>query len=707
MLRSTCCSLAVAAMLSLLPNTCSSLELQWSSGGTEINFSSAVQCTLIVRADSAEGHVPASMQLRWIASGCDLRPIATATCDSATADVTSILYGQGIVDQFGHVVTTQFCAREEDAPSSLRYIFNLPGASKGKLQAVALDPADSESLRTIQSAVVSFNGGLPDSLPPIVLHTKSAHTSTEYTLTVIGAGLSGEQSVLLSGIDDSWQLSLDIISQTGSTLVARGSIAASVPPCQVAMIDNHSVLSGALIPGDPPPPALEPLGSSCQETFHETLLPLPTLQPKDFAFVLGGWTPAGTWVYHLFYTRQNQWTLAHPLLHGGPDSTGLNLGHAVSNDLIDWPMAMVDTVSFRVRPGMFDNGHVWAPCIVKRGLTHYMFYTGVDDLGNQAIGLATSNDLVTWTRQSNPVFAADDLGAWALPRGVSGTDPAQLRDPFVMPDPENPGSWLMYFVTIPANHPDGQIVGFARSNGDFANWQSDEPLYATLHPIGSAYGDVESPTVFEYQGKWWLFYGVREIRPVWAIANPQSPTDVNPANWSQTVDTNDLIIDEFTGEPSGAYYYWHAAEFLNVNAGSSIAFLAGFNDQSVGISYIAVQPTGAPYLFEEHCPVTTTDVGEESATPPEPRLMVSSSTVARGQVRLRVELPGGLHARLTVYDVLGRRIKVIADGHLPAGASDFLWDGSSAFGVRAPSGMYFAALEGAGPRRIARVLFLR
>ena len=356
---------------------------------------------------------------------------------------------------------------------------------------------------------------------------------------------------------------------------------------------------------------------------------------------------------------------------------------------------------------MFDNGHVWAPYIVKRGLTYSMFYTGVDTLGNQAIGLATSTDLVTWTRRPSPVFGASELSSWASPTGPQGTDPAQLRDPFVMPDPENPGWWLLYFVTIPANHPDGQIVGFARSNGDFTHWTDSNPLYATLHLIdATSYGDVESPTVFQYDDKWWLFYGVREIRPVWAISNPASPTDVNAENWTQTADVNDLIIDEFTGDPSGAYFYWHAAEFLEVNADANVAFLAGFNDQSVGISYIPVQPATAPYLFNEHCPVTTTSVDEDSVAMSEPHLIILGSHIVRGEVRLRVELPRAARTRLAVYNVAGRRVKVIATGDLPSGTSDFVWDGRSAAGLRAPSGVYFVSLEGVGTRRIARAVLI-
>ena len=64
------------------------------------------------------------------------------------------------------------------------------------------------------------------------------------------------------------------------------------------------------LPPDPPPPPLEPQDNGgCERRFAETYLNhAPDLiQPKDFAFVPGGWTPSGSWTFHLFYIRQNQY----------------------------------------------------------------------------------------------------------------------------------------------------------------------------------------------------------------------------------------------------------------------------------------------------------------------------------------------------------------------------------------------------------------
>ncbi|MGH7727083.1 MAG: hypothetical protein ACREOU_16810 [Candidatus Eiseniibacteriota bacterium] len=671
----------------------------------EVVFSEATTCTLIVESGLNEQLRAGDWRLRWVAQGCQLRPNTLSASDSSIADVVHHINSEQPGDLLGNVLATELRSLGGIAPNRARYVFDLPAGAKGLIQAVALDPRDPDSYRTIKSPIATINGGLTDSLPPVVFRTGTAHHSTELVVTAAGVGLSRGASIQLVGLDDSWRLPLDVVVQSDTVLTARADVAAHVPDCLLSVTTIDGARSNVPVEADPPPPSMQPLGASCQETYHETIYPFPMIQPKDFAFVLGGWTPSGVWVHHLFYIRQNQETKAH---HGGIDFTEKNIGHAKSNDLLNWPMSEVDTAAVKVRPGMFDSKHVWAPCVVKRGLTYHMFYTGVASNGDQAIGLATSTDLVTWTQQPNPIFTASDLGAWAAPRGASGTGAAQLRDPFVMPDPQNPGSWLMYFVTIPAVQTNAQVVGFVRSTGSFTSWANDAPLYATLHPYpgpGQFEADVESPTVFQYQGKWWLLYSVREIRPIWAISNPASPTDQNAANWTQAADTNDLIIDEFTGQPTDAYFYWHGAEFLQVNASQNITFLGGWNDQAVGISYIAVQPAASPYLFEEHCPVSTTDVAEGGDTS-EPKLTVIGPVAGMVDMRLRVDLPAAMAVRIVLYDVRGRKMRTLVDKELPSGRSDFLWDGLGDAGARANSGVYFARLEAAGLRRFARGVLL-
>ena len=73
-----------------------------------------------------------------------------------------------------------------------------------------------------------------------------------------------------------------------------------------------------------------------------------------------------------------------------------------------------------------------------------MFYTGVDSAGNQSIGYRTIATIDStgniWSAARTQVLDVNDIG-WAYKQ-----TPHQFRDPFVMPDPESPGRFLMFYV---------------------------------------------------------------------------------------------------------------------------------------------------------------------------------------------------------------------------------------------------------------------
>jgi hypothetical protein len=80
----------------------------------------------------------------------------------------------------------------------------------------------------------------------------------------------------------------------------------------------------------------------------------------------------------------------------------------------------------------------------------------------------------------------------------------------------------------------------------------------------------------------------------------------------------------------------------------------------------------------------------------------------RGSVDLALRTATRSRARLAIYDLLGRRVRVLLDGDLPAGERHVRWDGAGASGERLPAGVYLARLEreGAPPLR-AQLLSVR
>ncbi len=55
-------------------------------------------------------------------------------------------------------------------------------------------------------------------------------------------------------------------------------------------------------------------------------------------------------------------------------------------------------------------------------------------------------------------------------------------------------------------------------------------------------------------------------------------------------------------------------------------------------------------------------------------------------------IPAKTHVQLSVFDVAGRRIAVLQDGELEAGAHSVVWDGNDFTGKRVASGVYFSQL---------------
>jgi hypothetical protein len=269
----------------------------------------------------------------------------------------------------------------------------------------------------------------------------------------------------------------------------------------------------------------------------------PPYRPKDFTIV------KKDGLFHVFYIRHN---VLVP-----NDSTEVDFGHAVSPDLYTWQQL---PPVIAVRESSWDNAHVWAPSIVERDGVYSMFYTGLTSGGAyggwQRIGLATSTNLMDWTRLDQPVYSCMQV-PWAWCDSTDGN--TGFRDPFVMPDPTTPGRWLMYVSTFPGADTTGMIVDVGASTGDFTQWTDLMPLWITNYTY-SYNTIVESPHLFPHGNLWFLFFTTNSGQPIsYAISHsPISPIDdwvyegrlaymlgVNTNTWIASEHFMDGIYDYF------------------------------------------------------------------------------------------------------------------------------------------------------------------
>ena len=63
------------------------------------------------------------------------------------------------------------------------------------------------------------------------------------------------------------------------------------------------------------------------------------------------------------------------------------------------------------------------------------------------------------------------------------------------------------------------------------------------------------------------------------------------------------------------------------------------------------------------------------------------------QTVFRFILPHEAHADLSLFDMLGRRVRILANASLPAGYNIFFWDGKDENGLVLPTGIYFYRLR--------------
>lgn len=199
-------------------------------------------------------------------------------------------------------------------------------------------------------------------------------------------------------------------------------------------------------------------------------------------------------VHHFFYIERR-------LTEGTPFYPGneIYFGHASTRNLVDWDVH--DPVML-IRPGTWEGAHVWAPCIMKRGGTYVMAYTGINRHISQDIGLAFSEDLFEWRRwDANPISPCKDKG-WSFWREDMISS---CRDPHIFE--HNGRVWMAYT----ANTREGATCIALCSSADMERWDDHGPIlvgpaegYEPRLGGGHPQGSLESCNLLTRNGRWYL-----------------------------------------------------------------------------------------------------------------------------------------------------------------------------------------------------------
>jgi len=74
---------------------------------------------------------------------------------------------------------------------------------------------------------------------------------------------------------------------------------------------------------------------------------------------------------------------------------------------------------------------------------------------------------------------------------------------------------------------------------------------------------------------------------------------------------------------------------------------------------------------------------------------------------IEYELPKPGSVRLTICDVLGRRIRTLIDTHKPAGRFQMIWDGTNEQGLPVAAGLYFCCMESGEYIKVIKLALLK
>ena len=189
--------------------------------------------------------------------------------------------------------------------------------------------------------------------------------------------------------------------------------------------------------------------------------------------------------FHLFFTAY--------------DGTTYRIGHGTGSDGIHFTID--STPALDVTAGSFDSTHVSHPFVIKFGNTWYMYYSGSDGTSYR-IGVATSTDLINWTKDTNnPIL---DLG--------TGWDSLHVMHPSIVYN-QYDNRYYLYYTGSSSNSTDYFRIGLAISDspaGPFVKYQNN-PVITTGGSLEKS-SAVLAPNVFydNLSGIFYMFYSRKD-----------------------------------------------------------------------------------------------------------------------------------------------------------------------------------------------------
>lgn len=453
------------------------------------------------------------------------------------------------------------------------------------------------------------------------------------------------------------------------------------------------------------------------------------------------------------------------------DGDGAVIDLYTSTDKINW--TRYGTV-LAPTGNAWESSDVGTPTVWKEGHTWYMLYEGLRNSIAGQVGLATSSDGKSWTRDAgNPVLAnphdaqldiaidsiinisgvyyayghydtgghkwvgamlaSTNLTAWAIypdhssffnspvivDNGVnyllyglaansSGVAPYNVgfAQPIIVPPA--PAS-LMFKATDDAYVNSSRIARNYGRAGDLRLRQAGAAhmnAYVKFSVMGLN-GNVQSAKLRLHVGA-----GSEDGGSVYAVSNNYLGTSTP---WQETgLIWNNAPI--FVSAPLGSAGAVSAGQIVELDVtaaitGNGVYSFGLKNGSSTSVYYgtkegaqapeLVIQTAEANPISAEASNTANTKLQKPELTPPLPERFVLYPShpnplrifAANAEARIVYALPERAHVTLALYDLLGRRVKILVDAEREAGTYEVAWSGRDASGQLLPSGTYLYTMQ--------------
>ncbi len=173
--------------------------------------------------------------------------------------------------------------------------------------------------------------------------------------------------------------------------------------------------------------------------------------------------------------HEGRWHIFHIMAQSGltclsPDAE-CRVGHGSTADFITWTTH--DPV-VPALPDTWESHHIYAPYVYAWKGRFYMIYTGINRYMYECLGMAVSDDLFRWQRNSTPVLDPNNL-SWADADQSSDIDKrgsTACRDPHVFIENNN----LYLYYSADEKETGFPVVGVAVSK-DGQSWEDKGIAY--------------------------------------------------------------------------------------------------------------------------------------------------------------------------------------------------------------------------------------